>query len=284
MAKTKMEGFKTTSKEQKEFLQENLYNKFPKKFQAELLRRVSLKGLEMFLRQGILEDVVSSEWDSASSQDVSQVEAQQQDLIKKVDSLFIEGTHKEKLNFIVEQFFKWHEKFPYLTIERTITPEDAGFLPNLPCVKAIYWEDKFLGFQCIMHRPPIYLPRISLKDSQGHRITLKITTEDLCLACVEMCKKHKVGMDLFKPITLENIFLYKKQRKEQQAPKHELTMREKLQDAGLRMNVKTAKGILKIVRRHRTRKRSGVTKASNLFGVSRPTIYKLLEVFPEGVH
>ena len=63
-SKLKTEGFKPLSTEQKEFLHANLYDKFPEKFQAELLRRVSLKALEIFLRNGTLEDVVSSEWTS----------------------------------------------------------------------------------------------------------------------------------------------------------------------------------------------------------------------------
>lgn len=56
-------GFKA-SKEQEKFLEENLYNKFLEKSQSEKLRRVALKGLEMFLRDGILLEIVSSEWGS----------------------------------------------------------------------------------------------------------------------------------------------------------------------------------------------------------------------------
>lgn len=71
------------------------------------------------------------------------------ELIKKLENLFIEGTHKEKLNLIVEQFLKWHERFPYLTVQTDITPQDAGF-PPCPFVKAIYWEDKFLSLWAVV--------------------------------------------------------------------------------------------------------------------------------------
>ena len=293
MAKLKTEGFKPLSKEQKEFLHGNLYNKFPEKFQAELLRRVSLKGLEIFLRDGILEEIVSSEWTSekASSQDISQVEAQEQDLIKKIDNLFIEGTHKEKLNFIVEQFFKWHERFPYLTIQATIDPLNAGF-PPCPFVKAIYWEGDFLGFHCRVIKAPAFdLPRIKIG-----RLTLRVTTPDDCWDCIELCKKQKVGIDLFQPITLKQIQLRKTQQKalrEQSKSQYEREITQKLREGGIRdKNYEDVKALFKHLTcnkktsllNEKTKEWKGISNASRLTGTSRPTIYKIIEIFPEGVH
>ena len=130
---------------------------------------------------------------------------------QNVENLFVDLPNvSAKLRYVVLEYFKFVKKYPYLSSnQETLNPEDAGFLPLL-CVKPIYWEGKFLGFQCIIRKPPIDLPRISLKDSEGHRITLKITTPDLCVSCVELCRKKKIGLDLFSHITLESIREHKK--------------------------------------------------------------------------
>jgi hypothetical protein len=209
------------------------------------------------------------------------------ELLKKLNKLFMEGTYEQKMNFIVDNFLKWHEKFPYLNIQREITPEDAGFLP-LECVKPIYWENKFLGFQCIIKQCPIDLPRLSFKDSSGHHITIKVTTKELCSTCVELSKKQKVGLNLFGNITLEQIQIFKKEIKkikEQNKPQIEREITNKLEEAGIRMSYSKAKEVFQYIHYDNEQEKwKAIGIASSKTGMSRPTIYKLLKAFPKGIH
>lgn len=207
------------------------------------------------------------------------------ELVEKINKVFIEGTIKEKLNFITDRYFELDKKFPYLTTQQPITLESAGFLP-LPCVKPFYWENKFLCFQCIIKTCPIDLPRISLKDSKGHRITVKIATPELCLSCVELSKKQKTGLTLFSHIKLEQIKIYKEERKLRKQPKYEYAkaITEKLQKEGLRLTYPEAKAIFEHLKYHnKTDKWKKISEASKATGTSRPTIYKLLGIFPKGL-
>ena len=238
-----------------------------------------------FLRQALLEHS-QKVLGLTPSQDTSQ----EQDLIKKIEGLFIEGTYKEKLNFIIEQFFKWHKRFPYLTTQATIDPLNAGF-PSCPFVKAIYWEGEFLGFHCRVIKPPAFgLPRIKIG-----RLTLKVTTPDDCWDCIELCKKLKVGIDVFQGITIKQIELRKTQQKtlrEQSKSQYEKEITQKLQDEGIQKTYKDVKDIFKHLKcnkkanllSEKTKEWKGISNASRLTGTSRPTIYKIIKIFPEGVH
>lgn len=207
------------------------------------------------------------------------------ELIEKINKVFIEGTIKEKLNFMADRYFEMDKKFPYLTTQQPITLESAGFLP-LPCVIPFYWENKFLCFQCIIKKCPIDLPRISLRDSKGHRITVKIATPEFCLRCVELSKKQKTGLTLFSHIKLEQIKIYKEKMELRKQPKHQYVkaITKKLEKEGIRRSYKEVKAIFQnLIYDKEAKKWKKISKASKATGTSRPMIYKLIELFPEGV-
>lgn len=214
------------------------------------------------------------------------------DLTEKLGKIFLEASPIEKLNIVVDSFLKWHEKFPYLNIQREITPEDAGFLP-LECVKPIYWENKFLGFQCIIKQCPIDLPHISFKDSSGHHITLKVTTPELCATCVGLSKTAKRGIDLFQGITLEQVKLNKEKLKKPSRTEKEQIIMQKLQGKFRESTIEKALKIFNYVTydayvtsdpNTEKWKWRGVDKASKRLGLSRMTIYEILkELSPDAV-
>jgi len=207
------------------------------------------------------------------------------ELNEKLNKIFIEATPTEKLNIVVDSFLKWHEKFPYLNIQREITPEDAGFLP-LECVKPIYWENKFLGFQCIIKQCPIDLPHLSFKDSSGHHITLKVTTPELCSTCVGLYKTAKRGIDLFQGITTEQVKLAKEEHKKLSRTEKEQIIYGKLVGKFRESTIEKAPKIFNYVtfdKQARAWKWRGVGEASKRLGLSRMTIYDILKEFPDGV-
>ena len=204
------------------------------------------------------------------------------ELLKKLDNFFIEGTHEQKLNFMVANFLKWHEKFPYLNIQKEITPEDAGF-PTCPLVKAVYWKNEFLGFHCRAIKPLVFrLPIMKVGI-----LTLQITTSKDCWECMELCKQAKAGFNLLPKVSFEQIDLHKKEMKKideqnKTQPQREIT--NKLEGARLRMSYEDVKKVFKYLRYdNRAQKWKGLTNASKRAEISRPTIYKLLEIFPEGI-
>jgi hypothetical protein len=205
-----------------------------------------------------------------------------QELIKKLDNVFLEGTYKEKLNLIVDNFLKWHEKFPYLTTQRTIRPEDAEF-PPCPFVKAIYWEGKFVGFQCRVIKSPAFdLPRLKVG-----RLTLKVTTPDDCWDCVELCKKRKIGINFFQHINIKQIELRKLEQKtlqEKGKSEHDREITQKLEEAGIRLTIQEVETIFKHLSYNKKLDQwKKISKASKITGISRPSIYKLIKTFPEGM-
>jgi len=131
-----------------------------------------------------------------------------EDLKQKLDSLFVDlPNDSAKLRHIVSEYFKFVEKYPYLNSnQKTITPEDAGFIP-CPFVKAIYWNGEFLGFHCRARKPPAFkLPTIRVG-----RLSLQVTTPEDCIDCRELCRINKVGIDIFSKITTKQIALAKEQ-------------------------------------------------------------------------
>lgn len=124
-----------------------------------------------------------------------------QNLKEKLDKLFVDlPNDSAKLRYVVSEYFKFIEKFPYLNIAKeTLNPEDAGFLP-CDFVKALYDGNELIGFHCSLRKPLPDLPRIKVG-----RITFKLATPDLCWTCVEVCKKSKLGINPFSHITLESI-------------------------------------------------------------------------------
>jgi len=133
-----------------------------------------------------------------------------QELKEKLDSLFVDlPNDSAKLRYIVSEYFKFVEKYPYLNInQKTQNPEDAGF-PPCPYVKAIYWDGEFLGFHCRAIRPFAFkLPTIRVG-----KVSLKVTTPEDCWDCQNICRMEKVGIDLFSHITLESIREHKKKRR-----------------------------------------------------------------------
>jgi hypothetical protein len=205
------------------------------------------------------------------------------ELIKKLENVFIEGTLQEKLNLIVDNFLKWHEKFPYLTTQREITPENAGF-PPCALVKAVYWEGEFLGFCCRAIKPPAFdLPRMKIG-----KLTFKVVTSQDCWDCVELYKKQKkIGVDIFGNISIETIQLHKERIKLSKEPKfeYEKAIDERLDSEGIRRNYKEVKAIFEnLFYDKNTKTWKGITEVSKKLGVSIPTIYKLTQMFPEGLH
>lgn len=204
-----------------------------------------------------------------------------QDLTKKLDNLFIDGDYKEKVNFVVDRFLEWHKKFPYLTIQREITPEDADF-PSCPFVKAVYWEGEFLGFHCRAIKSPAFkLPTVRVG-----RLNLQITTPEDCWDCINLCKQKKIGLDVFGQISMEQVSLKKEQIKVKKATKseYEKMMDEKLERTGMRKTYNEVKAVFdQMSYLEETNTWRGITEASKATGISRPTIYKLLDIFPKGL-
>lgn len=130
-------------------------------------------------------------------------------LKEKLDKLFVDlPNDSAKVRYVVSEYFKFIERFPYLNIKQdTLNPEDAGF-PPCDFVKVLYDRNEFIGFHCSLRRPLPNLPRIKVG-----RITFKLATPDLCWTCVETCKKSKLGIKLFSHITLESISEHKRKYK-----------------------------------------------------------------------
>jgi len=205
------------------------------------------------------------------------------ELVEKLNKVFIEGTLQEKNTYIVDNWFEIKKTHPYLTTQQLITTESAGFLP-LECVIPFYWEDKFLCFQCIVKDCPIDLPRLNLKDSQGHHIKVKITTPEFCEKCVTLSRQQRKGLSLFGHIKLEQLESYREKMKQRKAPKHELSITRRLQHGGMRMTTREAKAIFAHLRYDKEAKKwKGKFEASKATKTSRPTIDNLLKIFPEGL-
>ena len=130
-------------------------------------------------------------------------------LKQKLDSLFVDlPNDSAKVRYVVLEYFKFVEKYPYLNISKeTLSPQEAGF-PLCEFVKPLYDGNELIGFHCSLRNPPLDLPRIKVG-----RITLKATTTDLCWKCIESCKKSKLGVNFFSHITLEAIREHKEKYK-----------------------------------------------------------------------
>jgi len=223
------------------------------------------------------------------------------ELVEKLDKVFIEGTLKEKLHLAMDRFFESDTKYPYLTTKEKKTPEKAGF-PPCPYVKALYWKEEFLGFQCRAIKPPAF----KLATIKVGRLSFQVTTPEDCWDCQKLCKQNRVGIDVFGHITLEQIVLHQDQLLLQKAKsKHEVIaekssnqvilrkttesqyeklINKKLDDKGLRIKYKKAVEIFSNMERNpETREWKGITRASRAMGTSRPTIYALIKAFPEGL-
>jgi hypothetical protein len=201
------------------------------------------------------------------------------ELLKKLDNFFIEGTPSEKLTMMVNNFLKWHEKFPYLNIQREITPEDAGF-PPCPLVRAVYWKGEFLGFHCRAIKPLAFRLPIMKVGS----LTLQITTPKDCWECMEICKQANAGLKIFPKVSFEQIDLHKKEIKEQNKTQSEREIANKLEEAGMRMNYEDVKKIFQNLHYDKEKEKwKAIRKASKKVGISHSTIYKLLKIFPNGI-
>jgi hypothetical protein len=202
------------------------------------------------------------------------------EIVKELGKVFIEGTISEKMKFVVHKYNEIKENHPYLVKQSEITPENAGF-PPVPCVKPIYWESKFLGFQCIIKSCPIDLPHLSFKDSSGHHVALKVTMPDLCITCVELSKRKNIGVALFGDIKLEQIQAYKEEKSYSAEDKE---IAKKLRTNGLKMTPQEAREVFAhLYQNDGEEKWKEKTRASLETGFSRPTIDKLIEAFPEGL-
>ena len=202
------------------------------------------------------------------------------ELTEKLNKIFIEASPIEKLNIAVDSFLKWHEKFPYLNIQREITPEDAGF-PPCPLVKAVYWKGEFLGFHCRAIKPIAFRLPIMKVGS----LTLQITTPKDCWDCIELCKKDDAGLSLVPKVSFEQIDLHKKEITEQNKTQSEREISYKLEEAGLRMSYQDVKKVFQNLHYDNEKQKwKAIRKASKKIGISHSTIYKLLKVFPKGIH
>ena len=202
------------------------------------------------------------------------------ELTGKLDKIFIEASATEKLNIVIDSFLKWHEKFPYLTVEKTITPEDAGF-PLCPFVKALYWNEKLIGFHCRARRPPLNLPKIRVEKNLSFNY---VTAED-CWICVELCKKQKLGIEPFRDISLEQIKVAKEEQKKVSRTEKEQIIIQKLEGKFRESIIEKAPKIFNYVTYTPKPKGwswKGITKASRKLGISRMTIYEILKNFPDG--
>ena len=208
------------------------------------------------------------------------------ELLKMVDSFFIEGTPEEKLTKMARDYLQWHEKFPYLNIQREITPEDAGFLP-CPYIKAFYWEGKFLGFQCRSIKPLAFKLTTLRFPTKNGTLSIQVTTQDDCFDCIELRKQAGTGVGLKGLPTLEEIERYRlrmKEIKEQNKPPSEKEVFCTLQEAGLRMTDKKAKEVFQILHYDNEKQKwKRKAKASRLTGISRSTIDKIIKAFPKGI-
>jgi hypothetical protein len=200
------------------------------------------------------------------------------ELNEKLDKIFIDATPTEKLNIVVDTFLKWHEKFPYLTVQRKITPQDANF-PSCPMVGALYWKGEFLGFYCRARKPPLNLPRIKIGN-----ISFPCVTDEDCWLCVELFKKQKLGLDPYRDISLEQVKLAKEEHKKLSRTEKEQIIMQKLEGKFRESTIEKAPKIFDYVTydKTETRKWRGVGKASKRLGLSRMTIYEILKEFPDG--
>lgn len=236
-------------------------------------RREELEELQKQLGHAYLKDTINYVIDLGLGKALSL----SQELIKKLDKIFIDKSPIEKLNIVVDNFLKWHEKFPYLTVQKIITPEDAGF-PQCPLIYPLYYGEEFLGFHCLAKRPPLNLPRIKVG-----KLTLNYTTSDICWRCVELCKKQKLGIDLFHDITLDQIKLHKEEEKKLSKTEQQKILAQKLEEKGYRKStIEKAMGIFKFVHYDKATdsyswETGAISKASKHLGLSRPTIYDILK-------
>jgi hypothetical protein len=132
------------------------------------------------------------------------------DLKQKVDNLFVDlPNDSEKVRYILAEYFKFIEKYPYLNVSKeTLSPSDAGF-PPCDLVKPLYDEKgESIGFICLLRRPLLNLPRIKVG-----RLTFNATSTEICWGCVEIGKKMKLGVDPFSRVTLEAIREHKEKYK-----------------------------------------------------------------------
>jgi hypothetical protein len=202
------------------------------------------------------------------------------ELTEKLNKIFIEASPTEKLNIVVDSFLKWHEKFPYLNIQREITPDDAGF-PPCPLVKAVYWKGEFLGFHCRAIKPIAFRLPIMKVGS----LTLQITTSKDCWECMEICKQANAGLKLFPKVSFEQIDLHKKEIKEENQTQSEREISYKLEEAGMRMSYEDVKKVFQNLHYDNEKQKwKAIRKASKRIGISHSTIYKLLKVFPKGIN
>jgi hypothetical protein len=201
------------------------------------------------------------------------------ELTEKLNKIFIDATPTEKLNIIIDTFLKWHEKFPYLTVQRKITPQDANF-PSCPLVGVLYWKGEFLGFYCRARKPPLNLPRIKIGN-----ISFPYVTEEDCWLCVELYKKQKLGIDPFRDISLEQVKLAKEEHKKLSRTEKEQIIMQKLEGKFRESTIEKAPKIFNYVTYDKQARRwnfRGVSKASKHLGLSRTTIYEILKEFPDG--
>lgn len=199
------------------------------------------------------------------------------ELLRKLDTFFVEGTPIEKLNKMTDDYLAWHEKFPYLNIQRELTPEDAGF-PPCPLVKAQYWNGEFLGFHCRAIKPIAFrLPMLRVGS-----LTLQVTTAKDCWECAEMQKGLSVRKVSYEELEVHKATIRAEKRKTQSASEN--AIEKKLEDAGLRMTIKEAREIFQFLHYNDAQERwKAMGEAHRKTGFSRPTINKLLETFPEGL-
>jgi len=213
----------------------------------------------------------------------------------------MEGTLKEKLHFAMDRFFESDKKYPYLTTQEEKTPENAGF-PPCPYVKALYWKEEFLGFHCRAIKPPAF----KLATIPVGKLHFRVTTPEDCWDCQKLCKQNKVGLDIFGHITHEDIAFHDHQRQLQKAKsKHEVIaekpsnqvilrktteseyeklINKKLEDEGIRRKYKDIVTVFSNLDRDpETREWKGITKAKRATGISRPSLYKIIKIFPEGI-
>ena len=220
-------------------------------------------------------------WGELLTNLISQAPILPPELLKALDSFFIEGSYTEKLTKMVKDYLQWHEKFPYLHIERELTPKDAGFDPQCPFVRAIYWKQEFLGFHCRAIKPPAF----RLPIMRVEMYTLQITTTKDCLDCQELLRQAEAGIPIMPKITLQEIDLHKKAQERSQRTQAEIDIADKLEEAHIRLTPFQAKQAFSYLRydeaTHRWKRKN---YAANKLGSSRPTLDKLIKAFPKGIN
>jgi hypothetical protein len=218
------------------------------------------------------------------------------ELVKELGNVFIEGTIPEKLSFVVHRYVEINEKFPYLTTQgKEITPQDAGF-PQCPFIEVVYWNNKFIGFSCMaikplafkLHTRRLKMPKESI--SMIESLTFQAITSEICWRCVVLRREAGTGLGSKGLPTLEQIENHNmrmKEQREREKPQPEREITNKLEKAGLRPSLMTyqkTKEVFKILRYDKeTQKWKGKSKASELTGIDRKTIDKLLKALPNGI-